>query len=103
MMQRLSLLILAACLSLAMTTSIRTTEKPCENYCEIEGQNNQYECCDRNPGRCLDIQATICPHLHLESCRYDTHCEKHEKCCKLTCLPFKVCRRAVEVWRGIVA
>nr|XP_027210325.1 uncharacterized protein LOC113803715 [Penaeus vannamei] len=37
-MQRLSLLILAACLSLALTKSVHTTEKPCEDYCRLKAK-----------------------------------------------------------------
>nr|QOL09944.1 type Ia crustin cruIa-3 [Penaeus vannamei] len=94
-MQRLSLLVLAACLSLAMTTSIRTTEKPCEDYCEIEGQNNQYECCDRNSGWCPTVRPSCLRNSGvIPYCRYDTHCEKHEKCCEDACLGQKVCKPA---------
>nr|QOL09946.1 type Ia crustin cruIa-5 [Penaeus vannamei] len=97
-MQRLSLLILAACLSLALTKSVSTTEKPCEDYCKIEGQNNQYECCDRNPGRCPTVKRPYCPQIHISvrSCRFDTHCEKHEKCCEEPCLTHKVCKPAIQ-------
>nr|QPI70525.1 Crustin4 [Penaeus japonicus]UGN74323.1 crustin I-3 [Penaeus japonicus] len=94
-MHRLSILILAASFTLALTTSVLPAGKPCEDYCEIEERPNHYECCDRNPGRCPNLRpscirsSTIIPY-----CKYDIHCEKHEKCCEDACLSRKVCKPA---------